>query len=94
VKLAPGTYWLTRDRDPITGEPDDAVDVWTGAPQRDEEIIESLFRGRKHIHTVTWFFTVADPTGEYLGRFPVANVRKVLGTVPDTDRECIRVERG
>ncbi len=76
----PGIWWITRDAS-LDGTLDDCVDVWTAPPLR---------------------FTIQGFTGGYwLGaewdlstrwsRYTVESMRRWLGVVPDTDRECIRV---
>jgi hypothetical protein len=80
VKLKRGcSYWVTRDSD-VTGELVGACDVWRERPQR-------LSGGDG------WIWLSAEWSLETrVGTASLETVRKRLGTVPDTDRECIRFE--
>jgi hypothetical protein len=77
------TYWITRDRDPVTGELDDMVDIWTKHPPR-----EAVWQAG-----VVWCFPDPDDTVDFhVGRALATRVKVELGVIPETDLECIRVD--
>lgn len=80
MKLAPGRYWITRDSE-IDGTLGESCDLWSARPQRCESGDGALWlSGEFDIET-------------RVGTVNVEVVRRVFGTAPDTDRECIRFER-
>lgn len=79
MKLTRGTYWITRDTE-VDGELVDRCDVWNARPQR-------ISGGDGWI----WLSSEWDLESRVGTASPEA-IRARFGTVPETDRECIRVE--
>lgn len=89
MKLEPGVYWLTRDSDPCTGELMDECEIWTAMPTRRECSLTELGIPRSYY----WMFGEWDLRPR-LGKYRLSVVHAYIGTVPDNDRELIRVEIG
>ncbi len=73
----PEYVYLTRDRDPDTGELSAVVEVWREPPDLYRDEIGSL-----------WISM--DPDETLLGRYPISALGR-LRTLPETDRECVRL---
>lgn len=78
-----GPLWITRDSDPITGELDLEVDVWTSLPVRHTITITDT-GGRSS----TWVTGEFDVSGR-LCALPLAAALAAFPTLPDDDRQCI-----
>lgn len=89
-----GPLWVTRDSDPVTGEVEDYVDVWSAAPVRHlvsipEEAARRL-RVLRPAPAVTWVTADFDLTGR-VARIPLAAAAATFATVPEDDRQCVRI---
>lgn len=73
----PEFVYLTRDRDEETGLLSDVIEVWASPPN-----LEVGERG------ALWI--TPNPDDTLLGRYPIADLGK-LRTLPDTERECVRL---
>lgn len=80
-----GPLWVTRDSDPITGALDDECDVWNAAPVR--HLVTFAETGAP---SVTWVTGEFDISGR-VARVPVAAARAMFPTIPDDDRQCVRI---
>jgi hypothetical protein len=77
-------YWVTRDTD-TEGVLSDHVDVWDVKP--------TMHRYYGEERGLFWLDDNGGINGRY-GRFPLEAVAHWGHTLPDTERECIRVEVG
>jgi len=89
-----GPLWITRDSDPVTGEVEDYVDVWSAAPVRHlvsipEEAARRL-RVLRPAPAVTWVTADFDLTGR-VARIPLAAAAATFPAVPEDDRQCVRI---
>lgn len=76
------TIWIYYvSRDSLSGELSGKCGLWGAKPLR-----------VKHRYRVTWV-GADDAAPRFLGEHPIQHVLKWFGTVPDTDRELIKVEQ-
>jgi hypothetical protein len=80
--LPPGVYYVTRDSD-CEGLAIEFVDVWNEAPVR-------VPRG----DGVLWLPEDLDMERTHLGTYLLEGCKVWIGTVPDDDRQVLRVDRG
>jgi hypothetical protein len=73
-------YWITRDSDP-EGDLLDVCEVWTHRPER-LRVTDTA--------GAMWLSDLS-PIHYLHGRYHVDEIRAHVGTVPDTDIECVRV---
>lgn len=86
----PQIVYLTRDSDDETGELYNYVEIWPAVPHRTRA---------ENGKGACWLG--ADPSKpdvnvevmQPLGRYTLDAVRKAHRTLPETDRECVKVER-
>lgn len=80
--LVPLTYWVTRDSD-IDGTLEPDVDVWMARPV----MVRLSSEGG-----INWYDESDTGLTHRWKRLPIALVAAWRHTVPETDRECIRVD--
>ena len=83
---APKMLWLTRDSDDISGELSEIIEVWAERPTR-SPVPADLGLG------ACWLPSHEDHAGLVL-RVHRTGAARYFGTLPESDRECIRHERG
>lgn len=76
----PVCYWLTRDSD-IGGVLAPVIDVWISRPTRHPTARSA---------GACW---LSESPLQLAAVLPAATARRLLGTAPETDLECVRVER-
>lgn len=75
-----GQIWVTRDSCPITGAPEDTVDVWSSRPVRHQTTLCAP--------SAMWVTGDWDVSGR-VANIPLAAARAMFATLPDNDRECL-----
>lgn len=76
------TYFVTRDSDPDTGALTDYVEVWFAKP----------IRHRVGDRGACWVPPDAPSSTLRFARWPLEECLRRTGTIPDDDRQCLRVE--
>lgn len=71
------TYWISRDSEPETGKLSHIVKIWLSKPRRIQWDVGAI-----------WSNFPAD----YYGSWTLDECQYHVRTVPDDDRQCIRVE--
>lgn len=77
-----GVVWLTRDS--YEGVPETHVDVWTAPPVRRDDYAGDF---------IEWLDESDEGIAFHLDALTVAEAKLRFRTVPDTDRECVRIGR-
>lgn len=77
-----GSLWLTRDSDDVTGVLCDTIEIWGLRPIRSRAL-----NGAGAI----WLPAIG--RGAVIGRVPLTAALAQFKVIPETDRECIRIER-
>lgn len=89
-RLVPaGTYWLTREA--YGAEPktlDNTIDVWRERPRQ----VDGLWVPSGRFANTEELARAID--AEHVTNMPLDLARRTFGTVPETVRECVRVEQG
>lgn len=77
-KVPSPCLWLTRDS--FDGQLESKVDVWTSPPTRDRIVVG-----------VTEWWDMNSGTEFLLERLTIAQAKAKYRTIPETDRECVRI---
>ncbi len=80
-RVAYYTFWMTRDADPLTGEPSPFVDLWYVRP----------ILNRMGTRGVYWLDGSVSGLAHQYTRVTVAEAIKIADVVPDDGMQCIRV---